>query len=160
MPNLVPYDKFYPQTIKKAVKYIRALARIDPDRLKYANKKSLKGKDICNKLAPRDPFSGIVPPMMADPDLQNTYSIIGICGITRRLTPVRYRITELAVDAVLFAPSPPPCSSSTSSLSTTTPLCATLPPHPSSSSSSSVSPFRSSSSSPQRHAAQRSAQVP
>jgi hypothetical protein len=102
MPNLVPYDKFRPRNIEKAVEYIRALARIDPGRLKYADKKSLKGKDICNKLARRDPFSGIVPPTMADTDLLNRYSIIGICGISRRSTPVRYRITESTVDAELF----------------------------------------------------------
>jgi hypothetical protein len=81
VPNLVPYDRFCPQNIEKAVEYIRALARIDPGRLKYANEKSLKGKDIYNKLARRDPFTGVVPPTMADPDLQNTYSIIGMCGI-------------------------------------------------------------------------------
>jgi hypothetical protein len=51
MPNLVPYNKFCPRNIKKAVEYIRALARIDPSRLKYADKKSLKGKDIIFLLA-------------------------------------------------------------------------------------------------------------
>jgi hypothetical protein len=40
---------------------------------------------------------------MADPDLRNTYSIIGICGISRQSTPVWYRITESTVDAELFA---------------------------------------------------------
>ena len=39
---------------------------------------------------------------MTDPDLQNTYSIIGICGICTRSTPVRYRITDATVDADLF----------------------------------------------------------
>ncbi len=82
--------------------YIRALARIDPGRLKCADEKSLKDKDICNKLARRDLFTGIVPPTMADTDLRNTYSIIGICGISRQSTPVRYRITESTVDAELF----------------------------------------------------------
>ncbi len=103
MPNLVPYDKFCPRNIEKAVKYIRALARIDPGRLKYADEKSLKGKDICNKLAWWDPFTRIVPPTMADPDLRSTYSIIGICGISKQSTPVWYRITKLTVDAELFA---------------------------------------------------------
>ncbi len=102
VPNLVPYDKFFPRNIEKAVEYIRALARIDPGRLKYSDEKSLKGKDICNKLARRDPFTGIVPPTMADPDLRNMYSIIGICGISRQSTPVWYRITESTVDAELF----------------------------------------------------------
>jgi hypothetical protein len=49
VPNLVPYDKFCPHNIEKAVKYIQALARIDPGRLKFANEKSFKGKDIYNK---------------------------------------------------------------------------------------------------------------
>ena len=40
---------------------------------------------------------------MTDPDLRNTYSIIGICGISRRSTSVRYRITESTVDAEIFA---------------------------------------------------------
>ena len=43
MPNLVPYDKFRPRNIEKAIEYIRALARIDSGRLKYADKKSLEG---------------------------------------------------------------------------------------------------------------------
>jgi hypothetical protein len=103
VPNLVPYDKFRPRNIEKAIEYIRALARIDPGRLKYADEKSLKGRDICNKLARRDPFTGIVPPTMTDPDFRNSYSIIGICGISRRSTPVKYRITESTVDAELFA---------------------------------------------------------
>ncbi len=103
VPNLVPYDKFCPRNIEKAVKYIGVLVRIDPGRLKYADEKFLKSKDICNKLARQDPFTGIVLPTMGDPDLPNTYSIIGICGISRQSTPVWYRITELTVDAELFA---------------------------------------------------------
>ncbi len=103
VPNLILYNKLHPWNIEKAVKYIRALARIDPSRLKYADEKSLKGKDICNKLAWRDPFMGIVLPTMADQDLWNTYSIIGMCGISRQSTPVWYRITESTVDAKLFA---------------------------------------------------------
>jgi hypothetical protein len=67
------------------------------------NEKSLKGKDISNKLSGHDPLTGIVPPTMTDPDLRNTYSIIGICGILRRSTPLRYRITDSTVDAELFA---------------------------------------------------------
>ncbi len=88
MPNLVPYNKFRPRNVEKAVEYTKALARINPSRLKYADKKSLKGKEICNKLARQDPLTGIVPPTMTDPDLGNTCFIIRICGISRRSTPV------------------------------------------------------------------------
>jgi hypothetical protein len=59
--------------------------------------------DICNKKTQWDPLTGIVPPTMTVPDLQNTYSIIGICRILRQSTSLRYHITESTVDAELFA---------------------------------------------------------
>jgi hypothetical protein len=40
---------------------------------------------------------------MTDPNLRNSYSIIGICGVYTRLTAVRYRITNATVDADLFS---------------------------------------------------------
>ena len=101
-PNLVPYDKFRPANIEKAKEYLRMLAKIDPRRIRYGDEKSLKGKSIYNKKACRDVVSGVVPATLTDPDLRNTYSIIGICGISRKTTAVRYRITEATVDAELF----------------------------------------------------------
>ena len=59
MPNLVPYDRFRPRNIEKAVEYIKALARIDPSRFKYADEKSLKGKNKCSKLSRWDPLTGM-----------------------------------------------------------------------------------------------------
>ena len=102
-PNMVPYDKFRPKNIAKAKEFIRMMAKIDPRRLKYCDEKSLKGKSICCKKARRDVRTGIVPATMTEPDLRNTYSIIGICGIDKKVTPVRFRITEATVDAELFA---------------------------------------------------------
>jgi hypothetical protein len=46
---------------------------------------------------------GLVLPTMTDPDFRNTYSIIGICGICTRSSPVRNRITDATVDANLFS---------------------------------------------------------
>ncbi|KAL7545645.1 hypothetical protein ACHAWF_009010 [Thalassiosira exigua] len=102
-PNLVPYDKFRPANIAKAKEYVQYLARLDPRRVKYADEKSLKGKSIFNRKPRRDVVTGHVPCVITDPDLRNTYSIIGICGIDKKVTPVRYRITEASVDAELFA---------------------------------------------------------
>ncbi len=48
-------------------------------------------------------MTGLVPPTMTDPDFRNTYSVIGICGICTRLSPVRYRIMDATVDANLFS---------------------------------------------------------
>jgi transposase len=102
-PNLVPYDKFRPGNIEKAWEYLGHLSKISPERLKYGDEKSLKGRAIFNKNARRDVLTGLVPRTMTDPDLRNTYSIIGICGISRRSSPVRYRITDTTVDADLFS---------------------------------------------------------
>ncbi len=45
----------------------------------------------------------LVPQTKTDPDLRNTYSIVGICGIYTRSTPVWYQITDTSVDADLFS---------------------------------------------------------
>ncbi len=102
MPNLVPYDKFQPRNLEKAWEYLNHIARISPERLKYGDEKSLKGKAIFNKKARRDVLTGLVPHTMTDPDLRNRYSIIGICGICNRSLPVWYQITDATVDADLF----------------------------------------------------------
>ena len=99
----MPYDKFRPGNIEKAWEYLGHLSKISPERLKYGDEKSLKGRAIFNKKARRDVLTGLVPRTITDPDLRNTYSIIGICGISRRSSPVRYRITDTTVDADLFS---------------------------------------------------------
>ena len=48
-------------------------------------------------------MTGLVPSTSTDMDLRNTYSIIGICGISRGSSPVRYQITDTTVDANLFS---------------------------------------------------------
>jgi hypothetical protein len=103
MPNLVPYGKFRPRNMEKAWEYLDHIARISPERLKYRDEKSLKGKAIFNKIARRDVLTGLILPTMTDPDFWNTYSIIGICGICTRLSHVRYRITDATLDANLFS---------------------------------------------------------
>ena len=83
-PNLVPYDKFRPGNIEKAQEYILILARLDPSRIKYRDEKSLKGKAIYNRKSRRDVVTGIIPAVIINTDLWNTYSIIGICGIDKK----------------------------------------------------------------------------
>ena len=102
-PDLVPFDKFWPANIEKAVQYLHYLVQFDPVWVKYADEKSLKGRDIFNKKARRDVLTGIIPATLTDPDLRMRYSIIGMCGISRQSTPVKWRITKATVDAELFA---------------------------------------------------------
>ena len=49
-PNLIPYDKFRPPNIEKAWEYLGHISKISPERLKYGDGKSHKGKAIFNKL--------------------------------------------------------------------------------------------------------------
>ena len=63
----------------------------------------MKGKDIINPKTRRDILTGETPPVTSDSDWRNAFSIIGICGISRRSTPVRYRITSCTVNAEIFA---------------------------------------------------------
>ena len=72
VPNLVLYDKFRPGNIEKTWEYLEHVNKIRPERLKYGNKNSLKGKAIFNKLARRDVLTGLVPQTKTDHDLQNT----------------------------------------------------------------------------------------
>jgi hypothetical protein len=69
VPNLVPYNKFRPSNIKKAWENLEHISKISPERLKYGNEKSLKGKAIFNKLAWRDVLTRLVPQTKTDPDL-------------------------------------------------------------------------------------------
>jgi len=64
---------------------------------------TLKGRDIYNMKARRDVLTGIIPATMTDSDLTNRYSLVGICSISRQVTPVKFRITKDTVDAELFA---------------------------------------------------------
>jgi hypothetical protein len=82
VPNLVPYDKFRPSNMEKAWEHLNHIARISHEWLKYRDKKSLKGKSIFNKLARKDVLMGLVPAITMEPDLRNTYSMIGICTAT------------------------------------------------------------------------------
>jgi hypothetical protein len=50
-----------------------------------------------------DVLTGLDPHRMTDPDLCNTYSIIGTCRICMRSTPKRYHITDATVDTDLFS---------------------------------------------------------
>ncbi len=91
VPNPVPYDKFRPCNIEKAWEYLEHISKISPEWLKYGDEKSLKGKAVFNKLARRDVLTGLVPPTMTDPDLRNTYSIIGI-GASRAVRLVQMQL--------------------------------------------------------------------
>ncbi|KAL7534650.1 hypothetical protein ACHAXR_006021 [Thalassiosira sp. AJA248-18] len=85
-PNLVPFDKFRPANIQRAVEYVELIASIDPERIKFGDEKHLKGDEIFNRKVRRNPLTGEVPEMTVDPDFRNRYNLTGFCSINPRTT--------------------------------------------------------------------------
>ena len=102
-PNLIPYDKFRPENLHRAVEYLLMLSVLDRSRIKFADEKHLKGGELFYRRTRRNTITGEIPPVMTHPDFRNTYSIVGFCGIDRRTTPLRYNISEGINTAENFA---------------------------------------------------------
>ena len=79
----VPLDKFKPENILRIHEYHLTINLVlhTPWRLKFGDEKPLKGADLFNGAARKDPFTGTVPATIVDSDFRNTYNIIGFCGI-------------------------------------------------------------------------------
>jgi len=56
-PNLVPYDKFRPDNIVKADKYIRMIKLLNFKRLVFGDEKLLKGQELYNRKARINPMT-------------------------------------------------------------------------------------------------------
>lgn len=102
-PNLIPYDKFRPDNLERALDYLLAMAQHDRSKLKFGDEKHIKGEEMWCRYTRRNVFTGLVPPVLTASDFRNTYSIIGFCGIDPRATAVRYGISEGINNADNFA---------------------------------------------------------
>ncbi|KAL7543505.1 hypothetical protein ACHAXR_013180, partial [Thalassiosira sp. AJA248-18] len=102
-PNLIPYDKFRPENLERAVEFLLMISVFDRSRIKFGDEKHLKGAELFCRRTRRNIVTGEVPPIMTHPDFRNTYSIVGFCGIDCRTTPLRYTIAEGINDAENFA---------------------------------------------------------
>ena len=92
--NKVPMDKFKPENILKIHEYNLTVSRFihQPWRIKFGDEKPLKGADLFNGRARKDPFTGIVPATVVNSDFRNTYNVIGYCGIDPTAPAVDYYI--------------------------------------------------------------------
>jgi len=104
-PNLVPFDKFRPENIERAIDYIDVISRIAPERLKFGDEKHLKGDAIFNRKVRRNPLTGEVPEMLVTPDFRNRYNLTGFCSINPLTTEnaVWCSLNETINDADQFA---------------------------------------------------------
>jgi len=79
----VPLDKFKLENILRIHEYHLKVNMVlhTPWQLKFGDEKPLKGADLFNGAAQKDPFTGTVPAMIVNSDFQNMYNIIGFCSI-------------------------------------------------------------------------------
>ena len=104
-PNLVPFDKFRPDNIQRALNYIEVIAAIAPERIKFGDEKHLKGDSIMRRKTRRHPIEGYVPEVMVTPDFRNRYHLTGFCSINPQTTEsaVWCSLHEAINDADQFA---------------------------------------------------------
>ena len=77
-------DKFKPENILKIHEYNLTISQFI--------RQPLKGADLLNECAQKDPFTGNIPATVVDLDFWNTYNVIGYCRIDPTVTTVDYYI--------------------------------------------------------------------
>lgn len=104
-PNLVPFDKFKPENVDRALEFVAIISLIAPERLKFGDEKHLKGKEIFNRKNRRNVFTGRVPEISVPSDFRNTYNLTGFCSINPLTshTAVWCSLSELINDAEQFS---------------------------------------------------------
>lgn len=92
--NKVPIDKFKPENALRIHEYLLTMSLLLHmiHKIKFGDEKPLKGAELFNGKARKDPFTGVVPGTVVDSDFRNTYNIIGFCGIDVRAPAVDYYI--------------------------------------------------------------------
>ena len=76
-PNLIPYAKFRPENLDKALEYLQIVVMFDRSKLTFDDKKHIKGAELWCQKSRHSVFSGGVPPVTTHSNFRNTYTIIG-----------------------------------------------------------------------------------
>eukprot|EP00978_Attheya_sp_CCMP212_P000198 scaffold349_cov29-Attheya_sp.AAC.1 len=92
--NMVPFDKFRPEIFLQAKEYLQILIQVAPCRVKYGDEKLLKGEEVFCQKTCCNVLNGQIPAILATSDFQNTYAIIGFCGIDKQTRPLHWRIHD------------------------------------------------------------------
>jgi len=79
-PNLILFDKFFPENYIRAIHYFCILAKINPYCIKFGDKKSLKGRVVFNWKVQQNPLTGEIPLVNINSDFANTYSLMDFMG--------------------------------------------------------------------------------
>ncbi|CAJ1968912.1 unnamed protein product [Cylindrotheca closterium] len=98
----VPRDKLTLDNINRFLTYKGITQRIDPCRLKFGDKKHLRGNDLFDAKVRRNPLTGEVELVTVNSDyLFTQHNITGICGIAGQ-RPFDYYIHDGTNDAATF----------------------------------------------------------
>ena len=90
--NLIPLDKFRYENMIKVGGFVDLISKFPLCKLKCVDEKLLKNAEGIGRWARRDPITCVIPPIFTHGDFRNTFKMLGICGIDRRVTPVFYKI--------------------------------------------------------------------
>jgi hypothetical protein len=101
-PNMIPRDKFKLENVQKARDYIKIISQLQPVLLKFTDEKHLKGEEVCNTCAQRDPLTGEKYNVRTQSDFRNAYTIIGFCGIDMRTAPFFFHLGKQTNDSEAF----------------------------------------------------------
>jgi hypothetical protein len=101
--NQVPINKYSPDNCLCLMEYMNIITQIDPMRLKFCDKKHLKGRELFSRNGWRDPQTRIIEPICIPSDFQNTYTIIGVYGVASETVPFNYILHECTNDAAIFS---------------------------------------------------------
>ena len=85
------------------MEYMNIITQINPMRLKFCDKKHLKGRELFSRKGRRDPQTGIIEPLCVPLDFRNTYTIIGVCGVASETVPFDYILHEGMNNAAIFS---------------------------------------------------------
>lgn len=118
-PNLIPLDKFKPENEIRAFEFLNVLFDLNPEKVIFADEKSVKGEDLYNREVRRNPITGEVPAVITPSDFRNAHAITSFCSISpqkrhpcwfRILSNISndkeefYRTVELAINDGYFEP--------------------------------------------------------
>lgn len=94
--NKIPIDKFKPENALRIHEYLLTMSLLlnQIHRVKFGDEKPLKGAELFNGKARKDPLTGLIPGTVVDSDFRNTYNIIGFCGIDVRVPAIDFYIVD------------------------------------------------------------------
>ena len=101
--NQVPIDKYTDENMARTAEYVKIIQQMDPRRVKFGDEKHLKGSEIFNRKVRRCPITGMIEAVLVDSDFRNTYTIIGLCGIDRKVPAFDYFLHDDINDAETFS---------------------------------------------------------